>query len=250
MLIPLIVTACSASDPTSQGASCTGPKTYAPGSTVTGATAGGNCMGPDGSLGQLYSMTVAQQTNIQLTLAATGFPGYLGLYTSSGDVITANNTDLKFKAFVPPGTYQIFVNSVTGQDGTFTLTSPSVGLDGCSNSAGNTAPADLGFTVIGASLDGTVTALDCGNSLSKTDIYALRLKAGAVLTVSITVDRVSGLSVNMGKGPVLASKEMPAGGTWTSTVTAPATGEYLVHVESRTVNGSSNLPVVYSVLLR
>lgn len=247
LVLLLLLPACSASDSTSQGGTCAGPKTYAAGSTVTGTTIGASCKSPDGSQGELYTMTLTQQSNMLLTVAASGFPGFIGLYTSAGDVIELNNSDLKVKAFLPAGTYQVFVNSTSSAGGTFTLTSPVTSLDGCSSTTGG--GPDLGHTVKGASFSGTVVATDCGNALSKTDIYEVALKAGAVLNVSITVDRVSGLSVTNPSGATVASQNMTAAGTFITAVTATTAGRYLLHIESRTVNGSSNLPLAYSVVL-
>ena len=234
---------------------CTAPKSYAAGSTITGTTIGAICKSPDGRLGELYNMTLTQQSNVFLTLATTGFPGFIGLYTASGDVIDEEGTpDTKIKAFLPAGTYQVFVNDSRSGGGAFTLTSPSVSLEGCTatNGAGvnlNGGGINLGHTVKGASFGGTVVATDCGNALSKTDIYEIGLKAGEVLNLSITVDRLSGLSVTQPGQAIVARQELAAAGTWTTTVTATTAGRYQIHIESRTANGSSNLPLAYSVVL-
>lgn len=241
-LLALVVTAACPVDVKS-GGSCSGPKTYVAGSTITGATGNDNCRGPDGSNGQLYNMTLSQQTNVQLTLSANGFPGFLGLYTASGQPIAQRNTATSVKAFLPAGSYQVFVSSMTDADGTFTLASPNTEISGCTGTL-----VDGGVTTKGAVISGTLNAADCGNSLSKGDSYDLYLGAGQAVAIGITVDRLSGLFV-MGNGGVLANREMTAAGSWSTTVTATTAGYYGVRIESRTANGSANLPVTYSITL-
>lgn len=252
LLVLMTVTACSATDSTTLGATCAGPKTYAVGSTLNGTTVGANCRKPggsnDGPTGELYNMTLTQQSNFFLTLEATGYPGFVGLYTSSGDVIDEEGiSNTQLKAFLPAGTYQVYVGDTKGAGGAFTLTSPSTSLDGCTTINGG--GVNLGHIVKGASFSGTVVATDCGNTLAKIDIYEIRVKAGEVLNLSITVDRLSGLSVVNAGGAVVASRELTAAGSWTTAVTATTAGSYLIRIESRTANGSSNLPVAYSVVL-
>lgn len=217
---------------------CTGPMSYTAGSTATGTTGVNSCRGPDGSNGQLYAMTLAQQTNLQFTLTANGFPGFLGIYTGSGVRIAERNASPPMaKVFLPAGSYQVFVGSMSNADGTYSLASVNTEVSDCTTG---------GATTKGATIAGTLTASDCGNSLSRGDSYEFYLSAGQSASVSFTVDRVSGMFV-MGNGGVLANKEVTAAGTWSTTVTATTAGYYGLRVESRTVNGSANLPVTYSI---
>jgi hypothetical protein len=220
---------------------CPGPRTYAAGSTLSGATDSKSCKGPDGSAGQLYSMTLSQQTNLDVSVAASGFSPFLGAYSAAGETIGENNTDAKLKLFLPAGSYQVFVSSINGKDGSFTLASAPTELTGGTVCAG--------LTTRGASISGALTSADCGGTLSKFDAYDIRLGAGASLTVSFAVDRPAGLFVTNATGGTMASREMTTGGTWNTTITAATAGWYGVRLESRTINGASSLPVSYSVSL-
>jgi hypothetical protein len=241
VLFLLSLASCSKiADLVGAGGTCNGPQPYTAGSTVTGVTNNVTCKGPDGTNGQVYSMTLSQQSNMALTLTASGFPGHLGLYTAANDLVAQTN-DGSLRAFLPAGAYTVFVSSTSGKDGSYTLTSPAAELANC------TTPG--GITAKGASISGTLTATDCGNSLSKYDHYDIQLKAGTTLNVTFTVDRVAGLFV-VGPTSQLAAREMAGAGTWTTSVTVPATGFYGVRVESRTTgNGASNLPLAYTISL-
>lgn len=242
LLLLLSLTSCSKiADLVGAGTgNCSGPQPYTAGSTVTGTTGSNLCKGPDGSNGQLYSMTLSQPSAMDLTVTASGFPPHLALYTAANDLIAQTN-DARLKFFLPAGAYTVFVSSLSNKDGSFTLTSPATELANCATTSG--------ITTKGASISGTLTATDCGNSFSKVDHYDLQLKAGTTLSVTFTVDRLAGLLVLSPTGP-LATKEMAGAGTWTTSVSIPSTGYYGVQVESRTTgNGASNLPVSYTITL-
>jgi len=241
VLFLLSLASCSKiADLVGAGGTCNGPQPYTAGSTATGTTNNSTCKGPDGTNGQVYSMTLAQPSGMDLTLAASGFPGHLGLYTAANDLVAQTN-DGKLRVFLPAGAYTVFVSSTSNKDGSYTLTSPATDLANCNS--------PFALTARGAVISGTVTATDCGNSFSRVDHFDLQLKAGTTLTVTFTVDRVAGLLVQAATG-LLASKEMSGAGTWTTSVTIPTTGYYGVQVESRTTgNGASNLPLAYTISL-
>jgi hypothetical protein len=251
-LLPLLslplVASCHAGD--NLTSSCSGPSAYTAGATVNGTMGVNDCKGPDGSSGQLYTMTLGQQSNLALTVAATDFPPFLGLYTSGGKVIATNNTDTKIKVFLPAGSYQVFVASNSGKGGSFALSSPVAALAGCSSSTGSLFAVDIGITMKGASFSGSITSTDCGAANAKTHLYEMHLATNDTVGTSITVDHPAGLYLVNSTGLLTSSKEMSAAGTWTSTVPASVDGWYTLRIESRTVNGSSNLPLGYTIALK
>jgi hypothetical protein len=224
---------------------------YAAGASVAGDLAANTALGPNDSVGRLFTLTLAQQTNLLFTLTASGFPPFLGLYTASGQPIVERPTsNTWFKVFLPAGAYQVFVDSMNDLNGSFTLTSAATLPGGCSVVGGDMTPLETLHTVQGAILAATITSSDCGGSLSKTHVYELPLTAGTQLNVSFTVDKMSGVAIRNGSGAVLASKEMAGAGSGTLTATAAASGYYGVHIESRTANGVSSLPVAYTLSIQ
>lgn len=224
---------------------------YTAGSSVTESLASNTAQGPNGGVGRLFTLTLTQQTNLQFTLTANGFPPFLGLYTSVGQAIVERaNTNTSFKAFLPAGSYQVFVDSMNNASGTFTLNSALAQPGPCLVAGGDQSPLDNLHTVKGAALAGTITSGDCGNSLAKTHVYELPLAAGAQITVAFTVDKMSGIAIRSSTGTVLASREMAGAGSGTLTATASAAGYHGVHLESRTANGLSSLPVTYTVTIQ
>jgi hypothetical protein len=224
---------------------------YTPNATVTGNLATNPARGPNGGVGQLYTLTLTQQTNLQFTLTASGFPPFLGLYTGSGQAIVERaNTDTSFKAFLPAGTFQVFVDSMNDASGTFTLTSAPTQTGGCLVAGGTQSPLDNYHTVKGATLAGTITTNNCGDSLAKIHNYELPLTAGAQITLAFTVDKMSGVAIRSSSGGTpLASREMPGAGSSTLSATVPTSGYYTVSIESRTAGGVSSLPVAYTVTI-
>ena len=225
---------------------CSGPAPFVPGSTVTGTTSqgGNNCKSPDGSVAQLFTMTLGHPENLELQLAANGFPPHLGLYTSNNDIISlTNESPGRIKAFLPSGSYKIVVASTSGRDGTYSLTSTPAEQKGCT--PGESA------TVIGATIVGAITADDCVEGGIQFDFYSLRqLPPGITVTVSGTVGARSGIFL-IGPSSVLAQKEMLAAGSFTMATMVPAqTGYYGLRIEARRVNNVVNLPVTYTVTLK
>jgi len=224
---------------------------YTVGSTVTESLGSNTARGPNGSVGRLYTLTLTQQTNLLFTLTANGFPPFLGLYTGSGQAIVERaNTDTSFKAFLPAGTFQLFVDSMNDANGTFTLTSAPTQPSGCMYPGSSYSPLSNYHTVKGATLVGTITTSDCGGEGARTHIYELPLTSGTQLSVSFTVDKFCGLAIR-GAGGTLASREMAGAGSGTLTATIPSSGYYTVHIESRTNgNGVSSLPVAYTISIQ
>lgn len=240
LLLAPALSACPLADSlTGSGGSCTGPESYAAGTTLTGATGSNMCKGPDGSRGRLYTMVLTQQTNLAITVTPSGFPAHLGLYTAANDIVNQTN-DGKMFAFLPAGSYQVFVGSLSNADGSFTLSSAPTSLSNCNTTIG-------GFTTRGAVISGVLDTSDCGNTLAKGEGYAVYVKEGTSLAVTFTSDRVAGFFAVNQAGSTLASKEQPAAGSWSTNITATTAGYYGFRLESRTTSTGNNLPVNYTI---
>ncbi len=226
---------------------CKGASAYTAGATMAGTLGAGNCKGPTGTAGQLYSMTLSQQANLQLTVTTTAFTPFVGLYTSAGKIVAENLTGSPLKAFLPAGSYQVLVTRTSDKDGAFTLTSPTSALGGCASSIGSISESEIGVTIRGASFGGTVTATDCGAANAKMHWYRVQLATGDTISTALTVDRVAGLYLVNSTGTTIASKEMTGAGSWSHTYVATADGYFSVHIESRAVNGVNSLPLNYTV---
>lgn len=221
-----------------------------PGATITSNVSTNPAPGPQGGAGQLYNLVLTQQTNLRFDLSASGFPPFLGLYEASGRPICERNaSDFWFKAFLPAGTYQVFVSSTSDASGTFTLTSTPTQPGPCSDPSGNVTPITVLHTVKGASLGGTITAADCGGTLSRAHIYEIRLAAGETINVAFTTNKMSGFTIWGYPGTQLTGKEMSAAGSGSFSFTAPSANYYTLDIESRTAGGVSSLPVTYTATI-
>jgi hypothetical protein len=229
---------------------CSGPVAYTAGTTVTDTLGVRNCRGPSGEAGRLYTMTLAQQGNLWVSASSGAFTPRLKLYT-------ADNTDLSeayeapvLKVFLPAGNYQLFVARTSGQDGPFTLSSPTSSLGGsCSTTTGTLTDDDMGITALGAEFDGILTTADCGAVNARTHWYRFFLSSGDTLNLSVTSDRAAGFSLVGTEGTAVASKELPGAGVWSHTYVATANGTMTLRLESRLGEASGGLPLHYSVSL-
>jgi len=249
-LLPLVFAGgCSLVDKItgSSSSTCNGGTAYTALTSVTGATGEHNCKGPDGTDGQKYTLTLTQQTNMLLSVNNATFTPFLGIYTSKGGAIAQSTPDARFKLFLPAGDYQVYVERMAGKDGSFTLASTATSLGGCSSTTGSVASADEGVMTRGASFSGTLTSSDCGAVNAKVHLYEVRLATGDTLKTSVTVDQMAGVYLVNTTGAPITSKELPGPGTWTNTYVATADGFHIVRVESRAANGSSNLPLKYTI---
>lgn len=253
-----LVASCAADDSGTSPAQGTGtnptegtgtPIPYTLGTTATSSSVTFKTVkAPNGAYGQVYTLTATGQSNFLIAVSTSAFKPYLGLFTASGVVVAENNTDTRIRAFLPAGNYLLVVSEVDGRDGSFSLTSSPSSLGGCIGPP--ISPADLGNTVRGATLSGTITSTDCGNAQAKSHIYDLPLAAGEAITATFTADKASGVAIRS-NGTVLSSMELAAAGTITISMTATVTGRYQLSAASRTSSsGVSSLPVTYTIATR
>jgi hypothetical protein len=250
----VVLAACSKIDSVfgnSSSSSCSGATTYTVGSTVAGTVGVHDCRGPNGFSGQLYTLTTSAQTNIKVTVVPTAFAPTVSMFTGTNTTVGESSYDGTLRAFLPAGSYQIFVYSVTGQGGAYTLTSPTTTLGGgCLSSNGSLTDSDIGYTLKGAAFSGQIIATDCGAINAKLHWYRIRLAGTDTLNTTVTVDKPAGLYLVNTTGAVVATKELTAPGTWTNTYAATADGTYTLRIESRASGSVSNLPLNYTVALK
>lgn len=245
LLALAVVAGCS--NITGSDSSCSGAVAYTAGSTVNATLGDKNCSGPDGGSGHVYTLTLAQQTNMKVNVASTAFTPLIGIYTSADKVIAQDLTSGFINMFLPAGSYKVFVSRSTKNDGAYTLTTPTVALGGCSTTTGSLQITDMGFTIKGADINGSVKTGDCGASNAKMHWYRIRASSADTLNTSVTVDKNAGIYLVSANGDVVASKEMAAAGTWTNKYITTTDGFLTLRVESRAVGTSTNLPLGYNI---
>ena len=234
----------------SSSSSC-GATVYTLGSTATGTMGVHDCKGPNGFSGQLYSLTASAQTNIKVTVVPTGFAPTVSVFTGTNKIVGESSYNGTLRAFLPAGSYQLFVYSLTGQGGAYTLNTPATTLGGgCLTSDGSLTDSDIGYTIKGAAITGQIVATDCGAVNAKMHWYRIRLAGTDTLNTTVTVDKPAGLYLVNTTGAVVATKELSAPGTWTNTYAATADGTYTLRIESRAAGSISNLPLNYTVALK
>ncbi len=250
----LLLAACSKIDSvfgSGSSSSCSGATAYTVGTSVSGTLGTHDCKGPNGFNGQLYSLTTSAQTNIKVTVATTAFLPTVDVWTATNKIVGETSVDGTLRAFLPAGSYQIFVYSMAGQNGAFTLTSPPTTLGGgCLTATGSLTDSDMGYTLKGAAFNGQLTTADCGAANAKMHWYRVRLTGTDTLNTTVTVDKPAGLYLMNATGSIVAAKEMPAAGTWNNTYISTADGSYTLRIESRAAGTVSNLPLNYSVALK
>ncbi|MFA6167451.1 MAG: hypothetical protein WC700_12610 [Gemmatimonadaceae bacterium] len=247
----LVVAGCAAIDGIfGNSSTCASATAYIVGTSTSGTMGQGNCRGPTGADGQLYSFTVSAQTNIKVMVATSAFTPALALFTSTNKAIGATTLDGTLRAFLPAGSYQIFVSTNSGKGGAYTLTTPNTALGGCTSSTGSIADSDVGFTIKGATFTGQITESDCGALNAKTHWYRVPLSGSDTLSTSVTVDKPAGLYFLDTSGAVIVTKELPAAGSWSYTYPSTTDGTYTLRIESRASGSASSLPLNYTVTLQ
>jgi hypothetical protein len=214
---------------------CQGAVAYAPGATVTSKLGDSECNGPGEFDGHLYTLTLAEQTNLLVTVTPSGFSGAMGLWAADGKTIfqavSAAKEAVRAKVFLPPGTYTLVAARRYSGGGTYTLTTQATTVDGC-------GPPFI-WTVRGAVITGAVTSADCpGNAGIRWDGWEIKLAAGESITVSATVDQPAFVGVRP-EGADGSGVSLNAGATGAYTFTAPSAANYIVWVVSDRVGVQS-----------
>ncbi len=224
------------------GGSCNGPVTVTTSGTVSGTTNGAACKFPDGSQGNVYALTAAQSTNVEVSVTPNGFQPWLGAWAANGTMLAQTNTSpWKHKLFLAPGSYQFGVSAVGSKDGSFTLVTAPAEITACKGGPGtNVSAEDVGVTMKGAVITGAVTNSDCGGGTRRNDGYTLAgATAGSTWTFTVTVDRAADIGVWVGSNSV-ASKSINNAGTMTVTAAGTADPTFRVFIGGAPGTGAIN----------
>lgn len=232
----VLFTSCGGSLTAPRG-NCLPPTPIAATGTVNGIAYSDDCDGPDGSLGDIYSLTLTAQTQVLITLTPSGFEGQVMMLSGNfGDIAgtklifdVVGNGTICAKAFLPPGNYFILAGSAENVGGDYTLTLAPTTSTPCSNVFFN-------YTVRGADIPGVVVIEDCpaGAPNSRQEAYGLWLAAGEAIQVSIDMNKPGDLLWRRSGNPTapdLAGAPVFANTTLTTTFTAPdANDPFGIHV--------------------
>lgn len=98
------------------------------GTTVGGTLAAGDCTLSDGTLADIYKITVGTSATVQVDMTSTAFDAFLLLYDSNfvsivADDNSAGGTNARISRALAPGTYYIAANAfAVGQTGAYSMT--------------------------------------------------------------------------------------------------------------------------------
>jgi hypothetical protein len=224
------------------GGTCNGPIAIAATGSASGSTGSSSCKMPDGSMGTLYTLTLAQPTSVAPTVAANGFTAYLGAWTASGSLIgQINTTPTRLKLFLAPGSYQFGVSAVGDKDGSFTFSTPPAEVTACTAGAGGSISGiDNGIAMKGAVITGALTSDDCGGGTTRNDGYGLfGATAGSSWTFDLTADRAATVLVAVGS-QTMGAKSLSAAGTTSLTVAGSTDFSFRVVVTGTPGTGAIN----------
>ena len=213
---------------------------YSPAAGVSGSVTGSlqtDCAGWVDVAGAQFTMTLTQQTNLDFTLAASGFNGVLALYTDKNVKISQTvGNGQHIVALLPAGVYRISVGT-TNNGGPFTLSSPPVTTlaDSCQS------PNLLAHTLVGATFSTTFAPSAC-----VTTIFLHGVVAAQTLTFTMTPDQPMEFGLFSGV-PALVQRTMPKNVATTVTYTLTGSGDYRIGVCGST---GSTPPINYTLSIR
>lgn len=223
------------------GASATGPDansaacnkgTLTVGGSVTGNTGGNQCrLGTE--TGNLFTLVVTQSSAVTLTVSGNAFPGFIGLYTSDGKYLAARNDkdpSLTIPIVLGPGTYLLRIDTMTGADGPYTLSAPTLATTGC--------VADPGILMTkGATFSGTLSLSSCSVPDGRR-YQAFLFVAGVASTFSV--------AVTADKRAFVFGRDVDAG-TWTQSLSTTAQGNINGTATTLLNQAGVSLPLTYTV---
>jgi hypothetical protein len=205
---------------------CAQRATHTFGTVTSGTLASGDCVLSDGSLVDLYDMSIAQAGAYIFRQGAT-FDSYLILATSDGMPIAENDDDLgvgpgsAIKALIPSGNFLLAPTSVApGVTGSYEISSNTTSSEvtGCEEV----------FIARNVSTSQNITTSDCNfASAGATPIYGdgylIFIPAGATVTINMTSTAIDPFLqlVRLG-GTVIAQNDNVDGSTTAARITYTA----------------------------
>lgn len=218
--------------------SCQGPQALGPNSVVTNVAYEDDCEGPDSVYGDVYVVTLTEQTNFSVMMDVDGFVGqmvmYVGDYSAfpedprlifdvvGGGVIGA-------RVFLPAGTYTIWAGSGERGGGNYTLTTTPIGTSPCPGNYFN-------YYVPGAVVEGQIVAGDCvAGALERQDAFGWYMRQGETVDVTLTINKLGMLLFRRSgepSSPNIDDAEATADVPVQITFTAPGDGLFGIHVQS------------------
>jgi hypothetical protein len=189
------------------------------GGTVSGSTksSANRCRLSDGATGNIYELVITQPVMVTIKLTANGFPGFVGLYSADGYLLTAQNTDpTEFPVALGAGTYLIDIDSMTGADGLFTLDVSPLVLSNCG----------LINATRGAEITATIVS-SCPDVFKYRAVYIqVWSTSPQPYSVSLSADKLAAVnSTSLSGGSVVVGPGSCNGGFATSTQGVPFSGK-------------------------
>lgn len=218
---------------------CQGPQLFGPQSEATNVAFEDDCEGPDAVYGDVYVITLTEQTNFLVLMGADGFRGQMVMYEGDYSALPATprlifdvvgEGDIGAKVYLPAGTYTIWAGSGERAGGTYTLTTTPTSSSPCSN-------LHFNYTVPGADISGQVLANDCpgGVAIVRQDAYGMWMQAGESVDVSLTMDKLGDMLWRRSGDPSaldVDSFSVPGDAVVEGTFTAPSAGLFSIHLLS------------------
>jgi hypothetical protein len=130
----------------------------APGQSVTGELAPGDCMFSDGSYADPWLLTVASATGVEIDLESTAFNAFLAVTRLDGTLLALDNDggedfNARVEVALAPGSYVVWANSLSGgETGAYALSLTSTAVSGC---------GPVGTIAMGDTVTGSLATSDC-----------------------------------------------------------------------------------------
>lgn len=236
VLMPTLLVDCggpgNATGPDATSPSCN-KGTLTVGGSTTGNTGSNRCQLPDGN-GNVFQLVVTQSQAVTITMSGNAFPGFVGVYTSDGQLLwSVNAAPLAIPIVLGPGTYLLRIDSMSGADGPYTLSAPLLAVTACNNGV---------YLTKGATYTGALNVTSCVIPDGR-KFQEFKVVSGVPSTLSFTAtfDRRGSVSVTGGSlqdfGP----------GSYTGSVATTKQGVFQLGGFTVLSQSASAIPMNYTV---
>lgn len=217
---------------------CVQAGNVAPGQTVTGALASGDCTLSNGSLADPWRFTVTTAAEVRIDLRSAAFDSYLYLTDTLGSIIAQNDdvsgtTDARIQRTMAGGVYYIWASSYApGTTGSYSIVVTS--LDAACSSR-----MPIAF---GASAPGTLNTADCRSTDGRyVDFWTISVAASQRTRLDLTSTTFDTyLYVYDANGALVVADDDGGGASNSRIDRVFAAGSYLVAVTSYAVGATGN----------